>query len=100
MAELKDILETNEFKLQLSSANTLPNKPTRVQLDAVLAETSNDWRFYPIADGWGNNPTLVETLIGANATLVNGLESNWDDFVVTDNGEPVTHNGEVITWLN
>ena len=38
MAELRDILEREEFKLQLSSANTLPNKPTRVQLDAVLVE--------------------------------------------------------------
>ena len=38
MAELKDILETNEFRLELSSANTLPNNPTRIQLDAVLIE--------------------------------------------------------------
>jgi len=40
---------------------------------------------------------LVETLIGADATLVNGLESNWDDFVVTHNGETVTHNGIPVT---
>jgi len=38
MAELKDIMETNEFRLELSSANPLPNKPSRAQLDAVLAE--------------------------------------------------------------
>jgi len=69
------------------------------QIYNILAETSNDWRYYPIADGWGNNPTLVETLIGANATLVNGLESNWDDFVVTYEGEPVTFDGDVVTYI-
>ncbi|RLC28697.1 MAG: hypothetical protein DRH37_09060 [Deltaproteobacteria bacterium] len=52
----------------------------------ILAETANDWRYYPIADGWDNNPTLVETLIGANATLVNGLESNWNNPVECDDG--------------
>jgi len=64
----------------------------------ILADTANDWRYYPIADGWDNNPTLVETLIGANATLVNGLESNWDDFVVRHNDEIVTYNGEVVYY--
>ena len=38
MAELKDIMETNEFRLELSSANPLPNQPSRAQLDAVLVE--------------------------------------------------------------
>ena len=38
MAEIKDILETNEFRLELSSANNLPNQPSRIELDAVLVE--------------------------------------------------------------
>ena len=69
------------------------------QIFDILADTSNDWRYYPIADGWGNNPVLVETLIGANATLVNGLESNWDDFVVTYDDDDVTYKGELVTWI-
>ena len=77
--------------------NPIHGGSAEYQIFDILAETANDWRYYPIADGWANNPTLVETLIGANATLVNGLESNWDDFVVTHNGETVTNNGIPVT---
>jgi len=33
---------------------------------------------YPVDDGWSNNPTIRNTGSGANATLINGLESGWE----------------------
>jgi len=38
MAELKDILEVNDFKVLLITTGTLPNKPSRVQIEMVLVE--------------------------------------------------------------
>ncbi len=38
MAELKLILEDNDFTLSLKSVNTLPNQPTRAQIEDVLTD--------------------------------------------------------------
>ncbi len=38
MAELRDILQNNDFKLYLQSVNTLPNTPTRAQIEDVLSD--------------------------------------------------------------
>jgi len=36
--ELKDILRENDFKLLLTTIGTLPNNPSRVQIEMVLIE--------------------------------------------------------------
>ncbi len=38
MAELKDILEVNDFKYLITTTSTLPNRPSRLQIEMVLAE--------------------------------------------------------------
>jgi len=38
MAELRDILRENDFKLLLTTIGTLPNSPSRVQVEMVLIE--------------------------------------------------------------
>jgi len=38
MAELKDILEVNDFKHLMTTVGTLPNQPSRVQIEMVLVE--------------------------------------------------------------
>ncbi len=38
MAELKKILETNDFKHLLTTTGTLPNNPSRIQIEMVLME--------------------------------------------------------------
>ncbi len=38
MAELKDILEVNDFKHLMITAGTLNNKPSRAQIEMVLLE--------------------------------------------------------------
>jgi len=38
MAELKDILKVNDFKHLLVTIGTLPNQPSRVQIEMVLIE--------------------------------------------------------------
>jgi len=38
MAELKDILEVHDFKHLLITVGTLPNQPSRVQIEMVLIE--------------------------------------------------------------
>ena len=38
MAELKDILAVNDFKHLLVTTGTLPNQPSRVQIEMVLVE--------------------------------------------------------------
>ncbi len=38
MADLKDILEVNDFKHLMSTTGTLPNSPSRVQIEMVLIE--------------------------------------------------------------
>jgi len=36
--ELRDILEVNDFKHLLTTIGTLPNQPSRVQIEMVLVE--------------------------------------------------------------
>ncbi len=38
MAELKDILEVNDFKHLMVTTGTLPNQPSRTQIEMVLIE--------------------------------------------------------------
>ena len=38
MAEIKDILRENDFKILLTTIGTLPNHPSRVQIEMVLVE--------------------------------------------------------------
>jgi len=37
---------------------------------------------YPVDDGWSNNPIIRNTGSGADATLINGLESGWETIPV------------------
>ncbi len=38
MAELQNILEENDFTASFKSVNTLPNEPTRAQIEDVLID--------------------------------------------------------------
>ncbi len=40
MAELADILRDNDFTLSVKSVNTLPNSPSRAQIEDVLTDNS------------------------------------------------------------
>ena len=41
MAELKDILETNDFSVHIQVGTTLPNTLTEVVIDQALLDTGN-----------------------------------------------------------
>ena len=41
MAELKDILEVNDFTVNIQTAVSLPNNLSEAEIDLVLSETGN-----------------------------------------------------------
>ena len=41
MAELRDILETNDFTVNITTTVSLPNNLTEAEIDLVLSETGN-----------------------------------------------------------
>ena len=43
----------------------------------ITSPTTEVNRFYPIDDGWANNPVIRDTINGQNGTLINGQESGW-----------------------
>ncbi len=41
MAEIRDILETNDFTVHIQTSNNLPNNLTEAIIDQALADTGN-----------------------------------------------------------